>query len=575
MQKNKNMKLLFSLLVLSIFSGVVHAQLTDVFQNKEYFVSTNVLSAEIDKEYTPSKIEILQDKNKEANLNWKNIEEQLYALALSQIKNDVAFFQLHTKAINFQKQIEKQQRIRDEYSRESKSNPTFESIEIQLVSVLNNYGTYILQYNFGNVKVRNYILADYQRNKITSINSTPNLPQQEILKQLTLSKFATLYLLQTKKLDLKNVERIRASQSGSDNLSSFSNHITYSEALVYPYFNGLMVEFSANSSSSAIFENEAFRILIKGKELNRLLAVYPEFRPVFQMPLQRPSDEVFEALNNDANFDLKRLRGAPKDLDLIEKLYEPQIPKNLFSVTINNYQHHGDTIKRFMGARKYFYDKSGNIARMEQRNEQNTVAGEETYSYDSENNLTAMQVSGSGAELILRNYENGVLDYIETIEISDYQAAYGEETRELDISQSHYAYNQNHRYILSLNVVGDLDVNRYVQIRHIGDKKYCINNLCLLTDDFGNVIAVRDKSYPIDLLMNEKNQPIESFFDNDRDRYAFTYDDQDRLITFSAFSSGNRTVLTEYNYHENEKKPVIILETRPSYVISQEIELEF
>lgn len=41
---------------------------------------------------------------------------------------------------------------------------------------------------------------------------------------------------------------------------------------------------------------------------------------------------------------------------------------------------------------------------------------------------------------------------------------------------------------------------------------------------------------PIDILMNENNQPIESFLDNDRHHYSFTYDDKNRIETFTSIS---------------------------------------
>jgi hypothetical protein len=124
-------------------------------------------------------------------------------------------------------------------------------------------------------------------------------------------------------------------------------------------------------------------------------------------------------------------------------------------------------------------------------------------------------------------------------------------------------------------VIGTLDARRSVQIRHIDGLKNCVNSLCVLNDESGNVVAIRSESSPIDLLMNTNNQPIESYFDHDRDQYFFTYDERNRLVTFKAYSSGNRTVLMDYDYTNDKNKPVIIKETRASHVISHEQELEF
>ena len=53
------------------------------------------------------------------------------------------------------------------------------------------------------------------------------------------------------------------------------------------------------------------------------------------------------------------------------------------------------------------------------------------------------------------------------------------------------------------------------------------------------------------------------------------YDERNRLVTFKSYSSGNRVILMEYIYTNDNKKPVIIKETRASHVISHELELEF
>lgn len=574
MQKSNYAPLASTIFILFVFLGLGNAQVVDVFQNQEHEISTFVLKAVVDKDYTPAEIEILQDKNKDPKANWKNIEDQLYALALVQIENEVAFFQLHTRALNYHKQIEKQQRIRDEYYEESQVNPIFESIEIQLVSVLNNHGTYIIQYNFEKIQVRTYYLVNYLRNKVMPFKNGPSLMQQDVLKELTNSKFATLYLLQTKKLDTKQVDRIRATQSGEEKSPNFSTQISYNEAVVYPYFNGLIVEFSAFSQSSAILDNEAFRVLIKGQELQHLLAFYPEFRPVFELPLQDPTVEGYEALNNDDNFNITRFRSAPMELDLMQNMRINPDAKKLFSFSKHNFQHHGDTIKRFMGTTKYYFDQDGNIIRIESRDDKNQVVREEVRAYNESNQLITTQISDSDAELILATYENGHLNCIETIEISDDQS-YGEETRELEIYQSHYALNRNYRYVINFNVIGTLDAQRSVQMRHIDGLKNCVNSLCVLKDDSGNVVAIRSESNPIDLLMNANNQPIESHFDHDRDQYFFNYDERNRLVTFKAFSSGSRVILMEYIYTNDSKKPVIIKETRASHVISHELELEF
>lgn len=95
----------------------------------------------------------------------------------------------------------------------------------------------------------------------------------------------------------------------------------------------------------------------------------------------------------------------------------------------------------------------------------------------------------------------------------------------------------------------------------------------------GEVIAVKiNTGSPIDILMNENNQPIESFLDNDRHHYSFTYDDKNRIETFTSISDRKKTAFVEYQFNENKEKPLSIIETKTGHsttVMIQEYEMEF
>lgn len=578
MQKNNMKNTLYLLFAVCFFHVSANAQLIDVFHNKAYEYATYVIEAKSDKEYAPSKFEIYQDKNKEENKNWQNIENQLQKIALQQIENEVSFFQLHTKAVNYLKQFDELKRLIEPYYESSKTNPDFKGIEIKLVSVANNRGVYFIQYNFDDVHVKNYYLADFSNNKVIEINKIPNLKQQESLEKLTLSRLTALYLLQTKKLEVSNVERIRATQSGEENLPDFSKRIDYSEALVYPYFSGIMIELPAYSKSSGIFENKAFRILITGEELIELLDVFPDFKSIFRQPLKQPSTTIIEVLNNDSNFDLSRFSRAPKELQLLESLPFSPTYRKPFSLTISNYQK-SDTLKTFIGAKKYFFDKNANILRIEERNDRNEVSREEKYSYNENNQPTDIRFLGFGNKLQLLNYDNDLLSYVETIEIKDYKTAYGTELRDLNIYEQHFAFNNNYRYVLDFNVVGDFDRNRTIQSRYVANNEYCTYYSCVLTNDDGQFIAVKKNTgSPIDILMNQNNQPIESYVDNDRHHHKFTYDDENRITSFSSISDRKNTSFVEYQYHKNFEKPLTITETKTSHsttIIIQEYEIAF
>lgn len=576
MQKNNMKNTLYLLFIVCFFQVSGNAQIIDIFQNKEFEYATYVLEGKSDKEYAPSKFEIYQDKNKEENKNWQNIENQLKTIALQQIENEVAFFQLHTKAVNYLKQLDELKRLVYPYHEDSKINPSFKNLNITLVSVVNNRGIYFIQYNFDDVHVKNYYLADYQNNKVIEINKVPNVKQQEKLEKLTLSRLTALYLLQTKKLVVSNVKRIRATQSGQEKLPDFSKRIDYSEALVYPYFSGIMIEFPSNSKSSGIFENKAFRALVTGNELTELLEVFPEFKPIFKQPLKQPSNAIIEILNNDANFDLARFSRAPKELQLLENLHLSQIDRKLFSLTVSNYQK-SDTLKNFLGAKKFLFDKNGNVLRIEERNDRNDIAREEKHSYNENNQLTDVRFLGFGNKLKLQNYDSDRLSYIQTIEVNDYRTAYGTELRDLNIYEQHFAFNTNYRYTLDFNVVGDFDRNRTIQSRYVIDNEYCTQHFCLLTNNNGQVVAVKKKiGSPMDILLNSKSQPTESYLDNNY-HYKFTYED-DRIKTFSSISDGKNTSFVQYQYYNNLEKPLTITETKTDHsttIMIQEYEIAF
>ncbi|MDO5655986.1 MAG: hypothetical protein Q4G27_07590 [Flavobacteriaceae bacterium] len=569
---------LYFLLIVYFSPMFGNAQIMDIFQNKEYEYATYIVEAKSDKEYAPSKFEIYQDKNKEENKNWQNIENQLEKVASQQIENEVSFFQLHTKAVNYLKQLDALKRLENPYHEESNFHPGLKGIEIKLVSVVNNRGVYYIQYNFDNVNVKYYYLADFQQNKVTELNKIPNLNQQERLRKLTLSRLTALYLLQTKKLEVNHVERIRATQSGEENLPDFSNRVDYSEAMVYPYFSGLMIEFPAQSKSSGIFENKAFRVLVTGMERNELLDVFPEFKPIFKQNIQEPAQAIIKLLNDDANYDLSRFSNAPKELQLLESLSFSPTDRKIFSLTIINYQK-SDTIKSFLGAKKFFFDKNANILRIEERNDRNEIAREEKYAYNEKNQLTDIRFLGFGNKLQIQNYDNDLLSYVETIEVNDYRTAYGTEFRDLKIYEQHFAFNSNYRYALEFNVVGDFDRNRTIQSRYFEKNKYCTYHFCLLTHDNGQVFAVKKKiGSPIDILLNANNQPIESYVDNNRYHYKFTYDDNDRIKSFTSISDGKNANFVEYEYHNNLQKPLTITDTKTSHsttIMIQEYEISF
>lgn len=564
------MKIITTILALSLFPFLGKTQILDVFQNKQYSVSSYVLSAEIKKDYSPSKLEIVHDKNKDKNEVWSKIEDQFFEKAKATVNDEVAFFQLNNKALKQQSQIEKWNRLQGNDSRYS-ANPKFESIDIKLISMLNNCGIYSINYNFevnsggrygeSEISIKQFYLADFDKNTIIEIKNTPSSKQQEELRKLTLSKFKTLYLLKTQKIDLDNLERIRNVKENKDIGSEIESKIYFSEALVYPYLSGVIVEFPERSNSSELFHHESFRVFLKDDEVQELLKVYPEFKPAFSKELKAPSKIQLEQLNNDNNFDLSRFSHAPKEIQMLDIL---DFDKKVYSMKITSYQLN-DTNRRFMGTKTIFFDKTQNTDKIEHYDENGKIIIEHIYKYNSKNQIESISRTDRDKSLELFHYKNDILDYTENYDLSvesDYQRNYVD----LQILQEHIIYNNNYQYKLRMNLVGEFNSNAYSQIRYLEKNQFCTNSYCVLTDDDQNIIGVRKTRYGLmDILTNDKNQPIESYIDNDRYHHLFTYDENGRITSMKTMSNMSNSGSVEFTYQLDSPKALVINEVRGSY----------
>lgn len=580
MQMNK-LTIVFSLCLLTNW---VHSQILDVFQNKQYEVSTRVLSAEINKNYSPKKLEIYQDKNKVENEAWTKIEDQLFRISIEALENEVSFFKLYNEALKYQNQYIKAERLQGNEPRNA-INPKFNKIEISLESMLNNIGIYTIQYNFDinsggyhgdeKVEIKQYYLVDFDKNKITKFGDTPTLSQQELLKQITLSKFKTLYLLQTQKIDLNNLERIEEVRENKAYNSLIASKLYFSEAVVFPYLSGIIVEFPRLSNSSQIFRYESFRIFLKGEDVKELLHGFPELRPAFQQPLAKTSSSQVEQLNNDDLFNISRYRNSPKELEILEII---DFGEKVYAMKINMHQI-SDTVRRYMGSTKYFFDKKGKVLLVERADDHDRIRNEEKYFYNEKQQLTSIKSSSREEYLELFHYKNNILDYTENYEL-EVEKSYNESIVDLNVDQKHYIYSGNHRYLTNISLVGDFTSNGYTQYRYLENNQYCANSYCILTNDDGNFIGVKQKrGAPIDILTNSDNQPVESYFDNDRYLHFFTYDEQGRIIQLKNTSDASNSSFLDYEYSTDKSKALVITEQKLSYsnktVIEYAYEFEF
>lgn len=575
------MKNVIIVFILCFFSGWGQSQIFDVYQNKEYKTSMRVFDTEINKDYVPSDLTLDIDKNKDKNEDWTKIEDQLYSIAKKGVENEVSFFQLRSKAVKYQSQFEEWNRLHGE-SEMYMTDPKLDEIEIELLSVLNNCGIYTINYIFEvksrgysgdrEVSVKQYYFADYQENKVISIGNTPTSHQQEILKGITLSKFKRLYLLQTQKLDLNDLEKLRSVSNEKGDGLDFAAKLYFSEAIVYPYFAGVMVEFPAFSNSSQIFMSLPFRIYINGEEVEKLLSAYPDLKRAFEKPIHAPSKEEINQLDNDSNFNLSRFIAPPKELDILDIL---KFDQKVYTMKINNYLIK-DTTSQLLRSKKIFFDKNQHILLIEHRGSNDKIDYEEKYKYNDKNQLTSIRKTTSDQNLKLYHYENGILDYTENIDLKNRQD-YDSEGMNMDISQQYFVYSNNYRYTMDLHLLGEFEHRQFKPLRYIGKNQFCTSGYCLLTNNQNEIIGVKiRKGELIDVLSNSKNQPLECYRDHDRYQYFFTYNDQDQIQSYASIIDKKDTNNVEYEYHPNESKALIIKDDKPSSSSSShEYEYEF
>ena len=554
------------------------AQFIDVFQNKTYTIANHILKSDIEREYLSSKVGYVQSINRKED--WNEVEEKLKEAALGHLKDETKYFLIHTRANNIKKQIEKQKKI-DNYSRSSTlQSPDFEGVDISLISILNGIGTYTVEYEFtlGNsdheAVVTDYYLVDYAQKTVRAFGSSPNQRQQEVLKKLTLSKFQSQYLLQTQKVGLSSLERITKLQEKSAENQEFSAKIDYREAVVYPFFSGAIVEFPSYSKSSKIFGHKSFRLFINGEKLAELLTVYPVLKPAYSTALKRPSEETIAKLNNDDFFDIGRFSRMPSAEQAITPFIESckEADKKIYSVNIKTYQQR-DTIKTYSNTRKLFFNENGDIYKTELRDKSGTVVREETKTYSESSLKSTVKNSTDEKELSLYHYEQGTLGAVEHIILRENRSYYENGTF-IRLYDEYYAFSGNNRYLMTLHLIGD--DRPYFRTRSENTNEYCADKLCILTKDNGQVAAIRSKTNSaMDVLINSDNQPVESFLDNDRYRYYFTYDEDKRITSFMGFDGLEKNRTMEYTYDDRSLNFLNTIETRSRYNNSNQIIQEF
>lgn len=557
-------KLSNTLLIISLLMSLsLKAQIYDIYQNQSYEISNRVLKYLSDKEYLPGEIEILQHKNQDENPQWTKIEDELYRIAIQKIDNEFEYFKIQNRLKSRSENAAELLRLRN---REEPGKEKLDRIAIELISLSNGFGVYSINFQYElptqrndylSLPISDYFLADYKSGKLTEIGGNPDSKQQIELKKLSLAELKKLYLLQTKKLFPNEVERIQNLTFDSKDDSEFLNKIDFSEAIVFPYFNGLRIEFPKYSNSSKMFDGKSYRIVLNEIETKELLKVYPEFKKVFAKELKIPSRENIEKLNNDNNFDLRRFSSAPKELELLGIL-NPN--PGLKIMKIETYRNQSSS-NELMNTKYFYFNDFKKLDSIIVKNEREKTIFSETYFYGNNNELTA--IYNPNDEIKLRLFSNkGSIGKKEKIKMFEYRDALSNQYLELSVVRAITVFNDLYRYSQEIELVGESKYGNKTYIRFLDNHSYCTEYQCALYDEKERLIGVITNKYQtIDVLVNENNLPLEAYFDNDRDRYYFVYDEKGRIKKFQPVSSKRSSVV--YEYHEDSNHPLTIFESNP------------
>lgn len=550
---------LLILLLFSVYQSGI-SQILDVYKNKNYEVSSYLLKENFDKDYLPTEVKGYHDKLKEGNKQWKKIDAELKTIALEKIENAVSFFEINAnikKQLNIAKEISINNREENEYGQ-----PVFQDFNIKLLSVVNDFAIYALEFNFeaGNLSdssafeklvSRYFYSVNINTASIENIDIKPDEAQQKTLENLTLSRFQKIYLLQTEKLELNNVAEI---QNPTLNDALFTKKMDYSEAIIFPYFSGVMIEFPTYSKSSKILDGKAFRLLLRDGNLESFITQFPKFKKYFTQNLI-PASKITKERLADEQIYLDKFKYGPEELKVFKLL---DFDKKIYEMKIENFQI-SDAEKKFQGSKIFLFNEDQSIHLIESRNSDREIHSEEKFTYTSFHEIESATITGYEKNLTLYYYKDQELNYSEKIELEKHENPYNSyKQTDLKIRQHHFIYNNNYRYDILFNTVGDISQRSYC--RYNSQNMACGTNYCLIYDNEERVVGVKVvQNGAIEILTDAYGNVLESYFDNDRHQYFFSYDAKNRIAEIKHLESGRLKDSTIYQYNPSKTSPLRIL----------------
>lgn len=186
-----------------------------------------------------------------------------------------------------------------------------------------------------------------------------------------------------------------------EEINSTVKKIDYSEAKIFPYVFGILIEFDAFSSSSKIFNGKAFRLFIPYADRGNFLKTFPHLKPFFAQNPEFPSPQDLAKLEQE-RWGYQKLMIASKKVDI-----ESFVNKNdsVKSIEISRFQLSDSGDKTLLNKAKIYFDAQGRRQRQENHNDNGqTNYGEKTF-YNAKNQIESQLISGFSKTLELYSYK--------------------------------------------------------------------------------------------------------------------------------------------------------------------------
>lgn len=572
-QKNSgSMKKIVLFYIFICATHFIFAQQFDVFHNKIYHTNFHVFKDSIEADHIPVNMEVYQDINSATEDNWSHLEMSFRTQILGIVHDVPKFLKLQSRIKNII-ELQNEMLYNDrEYGYDEtnyKGSPTIEDIKIQLISIVNERGVYEVNYNFKSYGTRHrdydiftwkdYYILDFSKKKISAATSQFSEIQLNKIKQSVLPKIYRLYQLNKNETEASNLEIENHLIKIPD---SFSKAIDFSEAQIFPFFSGLMLTFSNQSTAYKLFAGKPFRVYLQHQEIKDFVSAFPNYQVILNTKTITPNQAIIQQLNNDSLFDLSFIRTGPTGLQAIDLVHRQH---SFYTVKVEKYifeksEPHTTEL--------YTFNNKQQLIQVEHRDNSKKAIYEKSIFYNPDGQISLVKTKANdGLEINNFHYNDGILNFVDHIKVHEenYRLSEGENVRQ---EQALYCYNNNYRHYLRYNSVGALyphGIDYVSHYRSVSPQEYCTEYACTLLDSLQKFKGIRVKQYTtIDLAFNTDGQILETYLDNDRDQYFFTYNTDGRIQKFEHYSSDKRTQSMEYQYHEDCEHPLTIINDQAS-----------